>query len=81
MKPLPSPFILALLLMPWVLGPAPAGQGPGVMLRPCCDAAAAPGVSEGKWGLGSLQEIPFSGVVSCLLTNPSHKSFCTALRD
>ncbi|XP_064271860.1 uncharacterized protein LOC135297836 [Passer domesticus] len=43
MRPLPSPFILALLLMPWVLGPAPAGQGPGVMLGPCCDAAAAAG--------------------------------------
>ncbi|XP_033369101.1 uncharacterized protein LOC107201229 [Parus major] len=51
MKPLPSPFTLALLLMPWVLGPAPAGQGPGVMLRPCCDAAAAaPG------GRGSSQQ-------------------------
>ncbi|KAL2305784.1 hypothetical protein Nmel_003673 [Mimus melanotis] len=49
--PLPSPFILALLLMPWVLGPAPAGQGPGMMLSPCCDAAdAAPGAR------GSFQE-------------------------
>lgn len=47
MKPLPSPFTVALLLMLWVLGSAPAGQGPGVMLRPCCDAAAL-GVSEGK---------------------------------
>ncbi|XP_058658360.1 uncharacterized protein LOC131556005 isoform X1 [Ammospiza caudacuta] len=49
MKPLPSLFILALLLMPWVLGPAP-GQGPGVMLGPCCDAAAAAGAR------GSSQE-------------------------
>lgn len=55
MTPLPSLFILALLLMPWELGPAPAAQGPGVMLRPCCDAAgAAPGVSDGKWGHSSL---------------------------
>ncbi|XP_005042987.2 PREDICTED: uncharacterized protein LOC101806672 [Ficedula albicollis] len=63
MKPLPSLFILALLLMPWVLGPAPAGQGSGVMPRPCCDAAgAAPGVrgsSQEYWKVKPEPESPW----------------------
>lgn len=70
MRFLPFPFILALLLMPWVLGPAPAGQGPGVMLGPCCDAAAAAGVSEGQWGLGFVGNSPLGCAVL-----PACKSF------
>ncbi|CAN8203081.1 unnamed protein product [Coccothraustes coccothraustes] len=57
MRPLPSLFILALPLMPWVLGPAPAGQGPGVMLGPCCAAAdaatGARGSSQEHWEVKS----------------------------
>ncbi|XP_066033798.1 uncharacterized protein [Chamaea fasciata] len=61
MKPLPSPFLLALLLLPWLLGPAPAGQGPGGLPRPCCDAAAAPGArgsSQEYWKIKPEPESP-----------------------
>lgn len=60
MKPLPSPMLLALLLVPWVWGLAAGRQAPGVMLRSRCDAAgcdaagAALGVSDGKRGLSCL---------------------------
>lgn len=59
MKPLPSLVLLALILVPGAWGAAAGRLAPGAMLGSrCdaagCDAAAAPGVSDGKLGLGCL---------------------------